>query len=130
MDYKIFKFSKSEVVARSSFIPEEENKVIVETAGFVPLDVRFKQMEQNGIVARLNEQEFSLGVDDLRQLYFGAETEITQYDELEDVQEKLYNQNVLKQQLYNEYMESQKQNINSETEKINPEEQKEESNKN
>lgn len=130
MDYKIFKFSKAEVMARSSVIPEEENNVIVETAGFVPLDVRFKQMEQNGILARLNAQEFSLGVDDLRQLYFGAETEITQYDDLEDVQEKLYNQNVLKQQLYNEYLKSQKQNISSETEKNHPEEQKEESNKN
>lgn len=128
MDYKIFKFSKDDVIKRSSVIPEEENKVIVETAGFVPLDVRFKQMEQNGILARLNAEEFSLSIEDLRQLYFGENTEINQYDELEDIQEKLYNQNVLKQKLYNEYLESQKQHISSETNETSTEETNDESN--
>ena len=35
------------------------DEVIVETAGFVPLAVRFKQMEQAGYRARFNESEFS-----------------------------------------------------------------------
>ena len=35
------------------------NEDIVETAGFIPLEVRFKQMEQAGYRAQFFESEFS-----------------------------------------------------------------------
>lgn len=73
------------------FSPEyavlEDNERIVETAGFVPLDIKFKRFEQAGILQMLNKQKYS--VDDLRDIYFGEDSEIHPYDELEDIVSKL-----------------------------------------
>lgn len=38
--------------------PAEGNEYIVETAGFVPLSVKFKQFEQNGYIAKFNVDDF------------------------------------------------------------------------
>lgn len=38
--------------------PTEGNEYIVESAGFVPLSVKFKQFEQNGYIARFNVEDF------------------------------------------------------------------------
>lgn len=38
--------------------PAEGNQYIVETAGFIPLSVKFKQFEQNGYIARFNADDF------------------------------------------------------------------------
>lgn len=38
--------------------PAEGNEYIVETAGFVPLAVKFKQFEQNGYIAKFNVDDF------------------------------------------------------------------------
>lgn len=63
------------------------NEVIVETAGFIPLAVRFKQMEQAGYRARFNESEFSSR--DISDMYLShAEFDIQPDDDLEDVIEK------------------------------------------
>lgn len=60
---------------------------IVETAGFVPLEVRFKQMEQAGYRARFMESEFSS--KDISDMYLNhPEFDITDEDDYEDVVEK------------------------------------------
>ena len=38
--------------------PAEGNEYTVETAGFVPLSVKFKQFEQNGYIAKFNVDDF------------------------------------------------------------------------
>ena len=38
--------------------PAEGNEYIVESAGFVPLSVKFKQFEQNGYIAKFNVDDF------------------------------------------------------------------------
>ena len=59
------------------------NTVMVETAGFVPLEVRMKQMEQNGLFAQAVGGELS--PDDLREAYFTSDFELSPDDELEEV---------------------------------------------
>lgn len=60
---------------------------IVETAGFVPLEVRFKQMEQAGYRARFNESEFSSR--DISDMYLNhPEFDITPEDDFEEMIEK------------------------------------------
>lgn len=38
--------------------PAEGNEYIIETAGFVPLSVKFKQFEQNGYIAKFHIDDF------------------------------------------------------------------------
>lgn len=60
---------------------------IVETAGFIPLAVRFKQMEQAGYRARFNESEFSSR--DITDMYLNhPEYDIQPDDDFEEAQEK------------------------------------------
>lgn len=67
----------------SKFNPEE-NKYIVETAGFVPLEVKMKQFEQNGIIAQFQQQDFTS--HDLREIYLNPDFDITPEDDFEDIQ--------------------------------------------
>lgn len=67
--------------------PEDWDLDIVETAGFVPLEVRFKQMEQAGYRARFFESEFSS--KDVSDMFLNhPEFDITADDDYEDVMEK------------------------------------------
>lgn len=62
-------------------------KDITETAGFIPLAVRFKQMEQAGLRARFFESEFTS--HDFSDMYLNhPEFDIMPDDDLEDVIEK------------------------------------------
>lgn len=64
------------------------NEDIVETAGFIPLEVRFKQMEQAGFRARFFESEF--GSKDFRDMYLNhPEFDITAEDDIEEAYEKM-----------------------------------------
>ena len=63
------------------------NEYITETAGFVPLEVKLKQFEQNGLRAQFNESEFTSS--DYRDMYLNPDFEIYPGDELEEVQEKV-----------------------------------------
>lgn len=64
------------------------NEDIVETAGFIPLEVRFKQMEQAGYRARFFESEFTS--KDVQDMYLNhPEFDITDEDDMEDAMEKL-----------------------------------------
>lgn len=65
----------------------KDNRVIVETAGFVPLEVRLKKFEEAGIKAQFHASEFT--ASDLRELYLSPNTEIYPCDDLETIEEKL-----------------------------------------
>ena len=67
--------------------PEGWNEDIVETAGFVPLAVRFKQLEQNGYVAQFKRSDFDS--QDMRDIWFNPEFEILPGDDLEEVEAKV-----------------------------------------
>lgn len=61
---------------------------IVETAGFIPLEVRFKQMEQAGYRAQFNESEFSSR--DISDMYLNhPEFDITPEDSIEEMIDKM-----------------------------------------
>lgn len=68
--------------------PEDWNEDIVETAGFIPLEVRFKQMEQAGFRAQFFESEFSS--KDVTDMYLNhPEFDITPEDDVEEAYEKM-----------------------------------------
>ena len=70
--------------------PEIEgwNEDIVETAGFVPLEVRFKQMEQAGLRSQFFENEFNS--HDVTDMYLNhPEFDITPEDDIEEAMEKI-----------------------------------------
>lgn len=95
-----YKFSKNCVMRLKmplTELPEEENERIVETAGFVPLEVKFKQFEQNGIRAQLVASDFDSS--DMRQIYFGENNIIYPDDDIETVNEKLLRQELTRQQI-------------------------------
>lgn len=71
----------------------------VETAGFVPLDIRMKQLIQNGYVARFTESDFDS--QDLRLIWDNPDLQITGEDDFEDVQKKLFLRRQLENQIKN-----------------------------
>lgn len=80
-------FTHEDYIATAAIIPEKENKYICETAGFVPLEVKLKQFEQNGLIAQFQMADFDS--HDMRELYLNPDFDITPEDDFEDVQEKL-----------------------------------------
>lgn len=81
---------------------EEKNPLIVETAGFVPLEVKMKRFEQAGLRAQFREQDFDS--QDYRDMYLNPDVQIYPSDDLEQVQEKLN----LQAQIYNEIIQRKK----------------------
>lgn len=67
--------------------PKVDYKEITETAGYLPLNVRLKQLEQQGYIAKFNSNEFDS--DEISELWTRPDFEILPTDELEDVQSKL-----------------------------------------
>lgn len=65
----------------------KENEYITETAGFVPLEVKLKQFEENGYIAQFQSGDFTSA--DMREAYLSPDFEITPEDEFEEIQEKL-----------------------------------------
>ena len=59
--------SPKQVDALSSKLTKENNPYICETAGFEPLEVKFKRFEQNGIIAALQSEMFNS--HDYREIY-------------------------------------------------------------
>ena len=90
MEKSIFKLETHSPI-KYEFTTEEEkawNEDIVETAGFVPLEVRFKQMEQAGYRARFFESEFTS--KDVSDMYLNhPEFDITPEDDIEDAMQKI-----------------------------------------
>lgn len=79
--------TKNEVEACKSDMNISGNEYIVETAGFVPLEVKMKQFEQNGLVAQFLTSDFDS--NDYRNIYLNPDFNISPEDDLEDIQEKL-----------------------------------------
>lgn len=68
-------------------VSDDYGKVVTETAGFVPLEVRFQRLVENGIQLQLKAQEFDSV--DMRKLYLDDEFRVEPDDELEEIQSKL-----------------------------------------
>ena len=58
-----------------------------ETAGYLPLSVRLKQLEQQGYIAQFRREEFDS--DEISELWTRKEFEILPSDDLEDIDQKL-----------------------------------------
>lgn len=83
-------------------LPEEYNQVIVETAGFIPLEVKFKQMEQAGYRAQFFQSEFTS--HDVTDMYLNhPEFDITPEDDIEEA--------LVKMELRRNYIESVKNEV-------------------
>lgn len=77
-------------------LPKDWDEVLTETAGFVPLEVRFKRMQEAGIAAQFHEGDFDSS--DWNDIYLEhPEFDINEDDELEDV--------IQKQQMRQAYIE-------------------------
>lgn len=62
------------------------NEYICETAGFVPLEVKFKRFEQAGIRQQLNAADYTSS--DYRDMYLNPDYQVYPDDEIEDVEAK------------------------------------------
>lgn len=78
------------------------NNYQVETAGFIPLEVKMKRFEQAGIRAQFRSQDFDS--QDYRDMYLNPDIQIYPSDDLEEVQEKLN----LQAQIYNDIVQRKK----------------------
>ena len=74
----------SMVIAENPVIDYNE---ITETAGYLPLEVRLKQLEQQGYIAKFHREEFD--TDEISELWTRPDFEILPTDDLEDVQAKM-----------------------------------------
>lgn len=69
----------------------ENNDYLVETAGFVPLSVRFKQFTENGIVSRLRAEQYDtdLPISELENAFQMAEFDVNDDDDIFTATEKI-----------------------------------------
>ena len=83
--YEIEKLSDKQVEALANK-DLKHNEYICETAGFEPLEVKFKRFEQAGLRAQFNTSEFTSS--DYRDMYLDPDFQIYPGDELEDIEVK------------------------------------------
>lgn len=76
---------------------KDGNNYITETAGFIPLEVKLKQFEQNGLIAQFQVGDFTSS--DYRDIYLNPDFAISPEDDLEDIQEKIEARNIYVEQL-------------------------------
>lgn len=62
------------------------NEYICETAGFIPLEVKFKRFEQAGIRAQISASDYTSS--DYRDMYLNPDYQVYPDDEIEEVEEK------------------------------------------
>lgn len=92
-NHSIQHFDWNELPEREKLIADapwhsEENAYITETAGFIPLPVKFKRFIENGLVAQFRESDFTSS--DWRTLYADdPDLDIFPSDEFDEVQSKL-----------------------------------------
>lgn len=84
--YELDCLDKKEVEALGADL-SKNNEYVTETAGFVPLQVKLKQFEQNGLVAQFSTAEFDS--NDYRDIYLNPDFNIYPDDDIEDVNDKL-----------------------------------------
>lgn len=88
---KSYKIDSYDIKLTDIFTDNPENAYITETAGFIPLDVKFKRFEQAGLRAQFNASEFTS--KDYRDMYLNPDFSIDENDDLETAQYKLNAQN-------------------------------------
>lgn len=84
---KLKEYTYEEIKPVYADLNPDFNKYKTETAGFVPLEVKFKRFEEDGLVAQFNSSDFTS--TDYRDIYLNPDFEITPEDDYEDIQEKL-----------------------------------------
>lgn len=69
----------------------ENNDYLVETAGFVPLSVRFKQFIENGIISRLRAEQYDtdLPISELENAFQMSEFDINEDDDIFTATDKI-----------------------------------------
>lgn len=69
----------------------ENNDYLVETAGFVPLSVRFKQFTENGIISRLRAEQYDtdLPISELENAFQMSEFDINEDDDIFTATDKI-----------------------------------------
>ena len=69
----------------------KDNDYLVETAGFVPLSVRFKQFTENGIVSRLRAEQYDtdLPISELENAFQMSEFDVNEDDDIFTATEKI-----------------------------------------
>ena len=69
----------------------QENDYLVETAGFVPLSVRFKQFTENGIMSRLRAEQYDtdLPISELENAFQMSEFDVNDDDDIFTAADKL-----------------------------------------
>lgn len=83
---------KKEIDYRSCPTVElENNDYLVETAGFVPISVRFKQFIENGIVSRLRSEQYDtdLPISELENAFQLSEFDVNDDDDIFTATEKI-----------------------------------------
>lgn len=95
--------------------PVFEYTEMTETAGYLPLAVRLKQLEQQGYIAKFNREEFDS--DEISELWTRPDFEILPTDELEDVQAKMALRREYLLQLKSKHAELAQQAVNEDIKK-------------
>lgn len=95
--------------------PVFEYTEITETAGYLPLEVRLKQLEQQGYIAKFHREEFD--TDEISELWTRPDFEILPTDELEDVQAKMALRREYLLQLKSQHAELAKEAVKEDTKK-------------
>lgn len=69
----------------------KDNDYLVETAGFVPLSVRFKQFTENGVVSRLRAEQYDtdLPISELENAFQMSEFDVNDDDDIFTATEKI-----------------------------------------
>ena len=69
----------------------ENNDYLVETAGFVPLSVRFKQFVENGVISRLRAEQYDtdLPISELENAFQMSEFDINEDDDIFTATDKI-----------------------------------------
>lgn len=69
----------------------ENNDYLVETAGFVPLSVRFKQFTENGIISRLRAEQYDtdLPISELENAFQLSEFDVNDDDDIFTATDKI-----------------------------------------
>lgn len=130
---------KGFALTRGDFTKEQQDKfaasilisddhysdIITETAGFVPLEVRFQKLIENGIRLQLNAKEFDSV--DMRKLYLDDEFRVEPDDELEDIQDKLERRAAFLAEFRAKHSEAQNKAESSKAENKTPEMKSQES---
>lgn len=91
-NFRLIEKSKPEFISVANNLVHDSrfdwNEDIVETAGFVPLAVKFKQMEQAGIQAKFLSSEFNSR--DVSDMYLNhPELDLTGEEDYEEAMEKI-----------------------------------------